>query len=146
MKASWAVPVIASILILGLISSQEAFAQTPHVNAQKMTSTDVVNKLKTLSEGKLGAAVAKKMATTFLALVKHADFTTNSSVAKETESENEKIDIKSDDTKARSQYKGSPFGGDLVYNIQIILPESRDPAVYDAIFKSICARCYPINL
>jgi hypothetical protein len=27
--------------------------------------------------------------------------------------------------------------GGLVYNIQIVLPESRDPAVYDALFQSL---------
>jgi hypothetical protein len=32
--------------------------------------------------------------------------------------------------------RGLSIGG-LVYNIQLILPESRDPKVYDALFESL---------
>ena len=119
----------------------EAYADLFKVNrnAYAMENSVVVNKLKTLSEGKLGDAVAKKMASTFLGLVKYSDFaaasgTSNSEEGESAEtnqnnSQNETLNI-------ANKQASSAFGG-LVYNIQIVLPESRDPAVYDAIFKSL---------
>lgn len=42
-----------------------------------------------------------------------------------------------DPTRARSGKEGVVRLGGLVYNIQIQLPESRDPTVYDALFRSL---------
>lgn len=110
-----------------------------NVNAQTMSKTDVVNKLKTLTEGKVGDAVAQKMAMTFLALAKLSDFkspaagaTPATPVDTPPPARDEVVAPPEDGT------RGIGLGG-LVYNIQIVLPESRDTAVYDAIFKSLRA-------
>ena len=64
---------------------------------------------------------------TFSALVKNADFTSHAIKPP-------KPDEKKDERKENN--KELHLGG-LVYNIQIVLPETRDPAVYDALFKSL---------
>ena len=104
------------------------------VDAYKMTRPDLKNKLKTLSQGSLKESVLDKMAMTFSALVSHADFDTPSpEKEKEHETPPEKTRER-DDHETRS--KGRVFGG-LHYNIQIILPATRDTQVYDAIFRSL---------
>jgi len=116
---------------------REAYADLFRVNknAHTMTKPDVVNKLKTLGEGKLSDSVVDKMAMTFLALAKHSDF--KSAVAKAHHA------ATSEPSSAPDRALPEPAGeselalGGLVYNIQIVLPESRDPAVYDAIFASL---------
>jgi len=106
-------------------------------NAQTMTKTDLKNKLKTLTEGQLTDAVLDKMVTTFQNLVKRADFSALPTALSEVD--------KSEETKTqRKPESDKPSPGprqrslaDLVYNIQIHLPESRDATVYDAIFRSL---------
>ncbi len=120
---------------------REAYADLfkVNINANTMSKSDIVNKLKTLSEGKIGDSVVGKMATTFLSLVKYADFETQPQAPKN----HEDSPVNSDKTnkkinaQAKVKEQGSSTFGGLVYNIQIVLPESRDPAVYDAIFKSL---------
>lgn len=120
---------------------REAYADLfkVNVNAHRMSNTEVVNKLKTLSEGKISEAVAKKMSMTFLALVKQADFSgppaTDASTKDETRPDTTR-QAATDTETVEPIRPGLPIGG-LVYNIQIMLPESRDPAVYDAIFRSL---------
>lgn len=49
----------------------------------------------------------------------------------------------SDGAGARTQMlPGVGALGGLVYNIQIQLPESRDPVVYDALFRSLKAHLF----
>lgn len=113
-----------------------------NVNAQLMTRDEVKNKLKTLAQGQFSDDVLSKMATTFKALAAEADFdaVAPADVPLETPpSANAQMGAP-DDAGAGS----SPVGlgtarglGGLVYNIQIQLPESRDPAVYDALFGSL---------
>lgn len=112
-----------------------------NINAHQMEKTEFIGKLRTLSQGSLSDIVMKNHYVTFSALVKNADFTRHqkkppkvvipkkdkSRVESTTEIES-KIDIPA---KA-----GSKIGG-LIYNIQIVLPESRDPVVYDALFRSL---------
>lgn len=108
-----------------------------NTNAQNLSKSEVVNKLKTLSQGQISDSVADKMAMTFLDLCKLSDF--KSAPLKErtkTPEEEELPEPEKAENKtelARSSYK---LGG-LHYNIQIILPESRDPKVYDALFQSL---------
>ena len=52
-----------------------------NINAHQLSKQEVINKFKTLSQGKLSDSVLDKMAMTFSTLVKHADF---SSPPKET--------------------------------------------------------------
>ena len=75
------------------------------------------------------------MAMTFTALAKLGDFKSPPSAAIATEPIEEKqVDVKSEQSSA---HHGPMRLGGLVYNIQIVLPESRDPAVYDALFQSL---------
>lgn len=123
-----------------------------NINAQKLSKVEVANKLKTLTQGQHSEAVIEKMATTFSSLCKLADF---DSVL------NPPVNQRDDDDDGEDEVVDPPFenGSEemastptpprtnrrlpklavsgLHYNIQIILPESRDPAVYDALFRSL---------
>lgn len=123
---------------------REAYADLFQINkdAQKMTSGEVKAKFKTISKGDYSDAVLSKMASTFVNFVKHADFEALGSVdvtVDEPESQAEessatpKVDTSSHEADS-SQRSGRPR---LVYNINIHLPTTRDPAVYDALFSSM---------
>jgi Family of unknown function (DUF5343) len=117
-----------------------AYADLFEVNtkAQSMSRADLKGKLKVLSQGKLSDAVADKMSMTFSALCKHADWSTSlPDVSKDTMRDSPADDLDSEDH-IDTPPGGVQLGG-LVYNIQIQLPESRDQAVYDALFKSLRA-------
>lgn len=112
-------------------------------NAQNMTTQDVKNKMKTLSEGAFTDRVLSQMAGTFTTLVKEADF----SVAPVAEAPAAGQESTSTPTESSAPpvtplangqplAMASPFGS-LAYNINIQLPESREPAVYNAIFKAL---------
>jgi hypothetical protein len=105
--------------------------------ANEMSQTEVKNKLKTLTQGKGSDTVIDNMARTFKALSQLADFTAEGPQfeAPETEStpETPPAEPKPEPHPARSVLKL----GELVYNIQLVLPDSRDQAVYDAFFKSL---------
>jgi hypothetical protein len=120
-----------------------AYADLFGVNtkAQSMSRADLKGKLKVLSQGKLSDSVADKMAMTFAALSKQADWSAGPTSAPEANpTELELDDSDSDEDNARGDgAKGGLQLGGLVYNIQIQLPESRDQAVYDALFKSLRA-------
>jgi hypothetical protein len=106
-----------------------------HKDAQSLPRNDIKNKFKTLTQGKASDAVLDKMAMTFLALAKKADFTGTPQVQVGAEGEAPSADP----SDAPPQAVAAPavsLGG-LVYNIQIHLPESRDQAVYDALFRSL---------
>ncbi|MGZ2259096.1 DUF5343 domain-containing protein [Roseobacter sp. A03A-229] len=111
-------------------------------DAQSFSNTEVINKAKTLSQGQMSDSVLKKFALTFSALCGQADFSKSS---KETEKPAAiQEDAVSEKTKAEeppqlvsSDVREKLTLGGLHYNIQIILPPSRDPKVYDALFKSL---------
>lgn len=118
-------------------------------DANELQVADVKNKLKTLTLGKYSDDVISKMAMTFKALCEYADWTSK----KPTGDIEKPPSPKPSGNKAKdgvdSMKKDQPedpeteppFGGgkkpDFHYNIQIHLPDSRDEAVYDAIFKSL---------
>lgn len=113
-----------------------------NVNAHEMTRDEVKNKLKTLTQGQFSDAVLGKMATTFVALASHADFKAVAPASPPSDD----AEVRASDVvgprepglkPADSTGRGRHF--DLVYNIEIVLPESRDPAVYDALFRSLKA-------
>jgi hypothetical protein len=113
-----------------------------NTNAEKMDRPELINKFRTLSEGKLTDSVLKKMAMTFKALVDHGNFEAARSAAKDggIVSDEEKQEEKDED--GSDEGLQQPSGGSLVidglvYNLQIQLPESRDPKVYDALFQSL---------
>lgn len=108
-------------------------------NAQNLSRTEVKNKIKTLTQGKTNDNVAGRMAGTFLEFAKRADFAAPTQVWDEvpprvrTEDTGETIE-----PSVPEPMTTPPAGlGGLVYNIQIHLPESRDQAVYDALFRSL---------
>ncbi len=131
---------------------REAYKDLFDINtsAQKLSKVEISNKLKTLTQGQHSEAVIEKMATTFASLCKLADFEASVirrslDVDDDDDFETEKVDMDTDTndspdrqslpTSRKRSPKLSVSG--LHYNIQIILPESRDPAVYDALFRSL---------
>jgi hypothetical protein len=116
---------------------REAYADLFQINknAHQMTKTEVINKFKTLSQGQYSESVLDKMAMTFTALVTHGDFSSASMPKPQVVSiqDTERV---APPTTSDSLAKGLSIQG-LVYNIQLILPESRDPKVYEALFDSL---------
>lgn len=108
-------------------------------DAYKLERGEVKNKLRTLTEGKIGDAVLDKMAMTFAALCELADWDARPA-ATETQPTKEKDATREAEVpKTHAKPSGAPS---LHYNIEIHLPESRDPAVYDALFKSLREHLY----
>ena len=125
---------------------QEAYADLYQLNrkAETMSRSAVKNKFKTLSQGQLSEAVLDKMAMTFANLSKFADFDSlEASRSDEPDNADEpegttEGEHTSAQPRPQARPRSGPFQyGGLVYNIQIVLPESRDSAVYDALFKSL---------
>jgi len=131
-------------------------------NAQRLSRTELKNKMRTLSQGQLTDAVLDKMSMTFTALVKQGDFDARKRGAPVTPPRRPDPGEQVGDGPKGSQQEGDGGGaggngsGDpehrgeddgagpgrlvidgLIYNIQIQLPESRDPKVYDALFHSL---------
>jgi hypothetical protein len=107
-----------------------------NVNAHKWTRDEVRNKLKTLTQGQFSDDVLGKMASTFTELAKHADFEAVEP-AEVPPVEEQLPSQNGDEPSERLRPRGPLTLGGLVYTIQIQLPESRDPAVYDALFRSL---------
>jgi hypothetical protein len=110
-----------------------------NINAQTLTKSELINKFRTLSQGQLSDSVMDKMATTFTELCKLADFETPAP-RKEDSKKDEKTPDDKTGEKERQKTENSKEKirvDGLVYNIQIVLPESRDQAVYDALFRSL---------
>ena len=114
-------------------------------NAQDLNEDDVKNKLRTLYAGKKTDQLIARIAKTFSALCEYADFSKpaySHSVPTATSiSEEGKVQAKQEHhqrsfTPAQEKPRGVVMDS-LQYHINIVLPESRDQAVYDAIFKSL---------
>lgn len=114
-------------------------------DAQNMDVADVRGKFRSLTQGQKSDNVINKMATTFKALCEQADWTQPTKKASKTA--NVKV---APETKKEAPEDGQRLGAaiasdrvlnsdklQLHYNIQLILPSSRDPAVFDAIFTSL---------
>jgi len=126
---------------------QEAYSDLFAVNvkANELTVAEAKNKFRTLTQGKNSEKVLALMANTFRALVDYAEWAPDPKKSPSKKDGDQKpSDGKSgkpedispqleddDDSSAKLQQP------QLHYNIQIHLPESRDQAVYDAIFKSL---------
>lgn len=109
-----------------------------NVNAQKLSKQEVINKFKTLSQGSISESVLDKMASTFVHLCGLADFSSPAThKVDEPEIQEEPYPIAENTLQAKDQDLAGIRLGGLHYNVQIILPESRDPKVYDALFKSM---------
>jgi hypothetical protein len=121
---------------------KEAYADLFKVNkaADKLSKIEIFNKLKTLTQGQYSEGVLNSMTATFSSLCGHADFE-----AAPVAAEPVAATLTSVDTQVSTSTPTPPIGlnrgalsiGGLVYNIELVLPESRDPKVYDALFESL---------
>jgi len=125
---------------------QEAYSDLFAVNtkANELAVAEVKNKFRTLTQGKNSEKVLGLMANTFRALADYAEWTAE---AKKTpgkkDADAKPVDAKTpqpdasltdaEEGELSVKLKNTQFH----YNIQIHLPESRDQAVYDALFKSL---------
>jgi hypothetical protein len=106
-----------------------------NIKANKLPILDVKNKLKTLTQGQKTETVLDDMAQTFVALCALADWKNPPSTTTQPVVENESLNNETSQPIV-TQIQSLPIG-QLCYNIQIILPATRDTAVYDALFKSL---------
>jgi hypothetical protein len=115
----------------------EAYADLFQVNtkAHELSAGEIKNKLRTITQGQFSDAVLDKMAGSFKAISALADFSHPHKVMatiSPAKPEPERVEH----AIANEPSQALRLGG-LVYNIQIHLPDSRDPAVYDALFRSL---------
>jgi len=123
---------------------RESYSDLFSINkeAHKLSSEEVRNKLRTLYAGSKKTALINRIASTFNALCDYADFSAPVKKHKESEPAEEKQEKKEtkepavDLSKQAKAVKGVSLDS-LQYHINIVLPESRDQAVYDAIFKAL---------
>lgn len=114
-------------------------------NAETLSTEEVKNKLRTLYKGAKKDNLINRIASTFTALCDYADFSKSKPTPKQEKPAVENTSLPKPD-KAQEKTKQAneaPLNkpgislGALQYHINIVLPESRDQAVYDAIFKSL---------
>jgi hypothetical protein len=128
-----------SVLANGI---RDAFSDLFAVNtkANELNADEAKNKLRSLYAGKKTDNVIDRIAKTFSALCEYADFSKPASIAKKekdeipektTEEVNKKVD------RGIQSVVGVVSLDSLQYHINIVLPEARDQAVYDAIFRSL---------
>ena len=121
---------------------REAFGDLFAVNkkANELSAEDVKNKLRTLYAGKKTDNVIDRIASTFSALCEYADFSKPAGEVKPLEEDKAK---KKEEPQQKKLDRGiqtitGPVSLDsLQYHINIVLPETRDQGVYDAIFRSL---------
>ena len=121
---------------------REAYGDLFAVNtkANELTVTDIKNKLRTLYAGKKTDNVIERIAKTFAALCEYADFSKPESgqIVAQKDKENSKETPQPKKTEAGIKAVGQAISLDsLQYHINIVLPETRDQGVYDAIFRSL---------
>jgi hypothetical protein len=129
---------------------KEAFADLFAINikANELSAEEVKNKLRTLYAGKKTPLVITNIARTFRGLCDYADFTGDSNIAEpdtkpadpQSAAPNRTEYSQSDDSAVRPKSNGSSSKltvSGLQYHINVVMPDTRDQAVYDAIFKSL---------
>ena len=109
--------------------------------AYKFTLNEVKNKLRTLYAGSKKNDVIGRIASTFIALCSWADFSTVGSqdVEDKVKEEHDEVIEEPLSREKEDMGKGPKLLNleSLQYHINIILPETRDQAVYDALFKAL---------
>jgi hypothetical protein len=121
---------------------REAYADLYQLNtkAHELSRSDIKGKMKTLTQGQFSEAVLDKMVPTFFALAGVADF--DAMVTPAPPEIAGSAEEASNTREALGDEAPAPAGlrlGQLVYAIHLQLPETRDPAVYDALFRSLRA-------
>jgi hypothetical protein len=126
---------------------KDAYPDLFRVNrdASTLSREQLTGKMKSLTEGKVSAAVLGNMTKTFLELVKLADFSSvvhEHPPAAEARTDEKPVEAKPLEgsaprvENASLSKAGATDAPNLVYRIEIVLPAVRDQAVYDAIFRS----------
>lgn len=110
-------------------------------DASKMNADDVQNKLRTLYAGNKKDNVLKLISKTFVGLCELADFSAKKKETSKKETE-KKVEepikkIVESTSKEKTQNHKKLNMESLQYHINIVLPETREQGVYDAIFKSL---------
>lgn len=120
---------------------EEAYSDLFAINktAYELPESEIKNKLKTLTQGSKEDNILALMAKTFKVLCDYADWNKSKT---NTHNPQEKSDAKIVEPVKDLQIDHPNIDKknnkpSLHYNIQIHLPETRDTAVYDAIFKSL---------
>lgn len=126
---------------------RDAYADLFAVNtkANEFTAQEAKNKLRTLYAGKKTDLVISNIAKTFRALCDCADFSGALPARQEhrpDEEPVEEVQVERESTPRHLHDETLPASGKirvsgLQYHINIVLPETRDQAVFDAIFKSL---------
>lgn len=123
---------------------REAFSDLFAINtkANDFTVEEARNKLRTLYAGKKTDLVIGNIAKTFRALCDYADFSgtpipRNISVPDSSTAELKPNSIDETSQEERPAASGKIRVSAMQYHINIVLPDTRDQAVYDAIFKSL---------
>ncbi len=121
---------------------REAFSDLFAVNkkADELSPDEVKNKLRTLYAGKKTDNVIDRIAKTFTALCEYADFSKPASDSKPSEAEKQKKKEEGEGKKMERSIQTLSAAvalDSLQYHINIVLPDTRDQAVYDAIFRSL---------
>lgn len=119
---------------------REAYSALFDVNtrANELDAKAAKNKLRTLYAGRKTDLVVSNIAKTFVALCQYADFSAQADEARPAPPE-PGPEPQPEPGPPPTEKPPSPSlsVGALQYHINIVLPESRDQAVYDAIFKSL---------
>jgi hypothetical protein len=119
---------------------REAYGDLFAINtkANELPAAEVKNKLRTLYAGKKTDITLDRIAKTFSALCEYADFSRPTPREKPKDQEVEKKQPESKKPEAGVQAVAQAISLDaLQYHINIVLPETRDQGVYDAIFRSL---------
>jgi hypothetical protein len=136
---------------------EEAYADLFQLrrDAQRMERAELRGKIKTLTQGRVSDGVVDKMAMTFLGFAKLADFDaprTHPAANADPAPVDEESRDNTSETATAPPGGGSPLApqgppsrsetgpirlGGFVYNVELHLPESRDPAVYEALFRAL---------
>jgi hypothetical protein len=122
---------------------REAFSDLFAVNtaANELAPSDAKNKLRALYAGKKTDVVIDRIAKTFSALCEYADFSKPAAGVKTAgvdDSERRKDEgAQKKADRGIQNVAGAISLDSLQYHINIVLPETRDQGVYDAIFRSL---------
>lgn len=127
---------------------KESFAELFAINtkANDLSIEEVKNKLRTLFAGKKTDLVINHVAKTFKALCEYADFSASGAPISPTVGQNESkpTDVPAPPVEPTAAVMAKPIPplgkimvSGLQYHINIVLPETRDQATYDAIFRSL---------
>ena len=127
---------------------RDAFAELFAINvrANDLSVEEVKNKLRTLYAGKKTPLVIGNVAKTFKALCDYADFSASvapqiaqpgQSEARPSEAPEAAAETSAPATTKPNTSHGKITVSGLQYHINIVLPDTRDQVVYDAIFRSL---------